>query len=97
MKENGIKYGSDLERAFAREITPEEFEEIPELTEEMLSRAVWKRNGKVMGRPPAAIVKERITIRVSPEVSRYFRATGKGWQTRMDNALREWIDAHPQP
>lgn len=31
----------------------------------------------------------------SPEIVEYFRATGEGWQTRMDEALREWISAHP--
>ena len=45
-----------------------------------------------MGRPKAAITKERITIRLSPDVLDAFRATGAGWQTRMDAALREWIE-----
>ncbi len=36
--------------------------------------------------------KPRITLRVSPDVLAHFRATGKGWQTRMDAALREWIE-----
>ena len=43
------------------------------------------------GRPKAEATKERVTIRLSPEVTAYFRATGKGWQTRMDGALKEWI------
>ena len=30
-------------------------------------------------------------MRYSPEVVAYFKATGKGWQARMDEALREWI------
>lgn len=45
-----------------------------------------------MGRPKASITKERITIRLSPDVLAAFRATGAGWQTRMDAALREWIE-----
>lgn len=47
---------------------------------------------KLRGRPKAAIIKERITIRLSPDVLAAFRATGAGWQTRMDAALREWIE-----
>ncbi len=35
--------------------------------------------------------KERITIRLSPEVVAAFRASGDGWQTRMDAALRGWL------
>ncbi len=35
-----------------------------------------------------------VTVRYSPEVLAYFRATGKGWQTRMDDALKEWLRGH---
>ncbi len=34
------------------------------------------------------------TIRLSPEVSAAFRATGPGWQTRIDNALKDWLKSH---
>lgn len=46
---------------------------------------------KLKGRPKAAVTKERITIRLSPDVVQSFRATGDGWQTRMDAALKEWL------
>jgi len=35
-----------------------------------------------------------LSIRYSPEVVDYFRATGSGWQTRMDEALKEWMKEH---
>ena len=35
--------------------------------------------------------KQSVTVRFSPEVIDYFRATGDGWQTRMDDALREYV------
>ena len=38
--------------------------------------------------------KERITIRLSPEVVQRFRDTGDGWQTRVDSALKEWLKSH---
>jgi uncharacterized protein (DUF4415 family) len=41
-----------------------------------------------------APTKERITIRLSPEVVETFRATGTGWQTRMDAALLDWLKNH---
>lgn len=47
-----------------------------------------------VGRPPAAVTKERITIRLSPEVVGRFRATGDGWQTRIDEALKDWLKTH---
>lgn len=53
--------------------------------------ATVTHQGKVIrkGRgPQKAPTKERITIRLSPEVVEHFRSTGEGWQTRMDDALR---------
>jgi uncharacterized protein (DUF4415 family) len=41
-------------------------------------------------------VKIPVTVRYSPEVIKYFRATGEGWQTKMDNILKNWIKKHPQ-
>ena len=38
-----------------------------------------------------APIKERITIRLSPEVVQGFRDTGDGWQTRVDAALKDWL------
>ncbi|WP_159918068.1 BrnA antitoxin family protein [Pantoea sp. 18069] len=34
------------------------------------------------------------TIRLSPEVSAAFRASGPGWQTRIDEALKDWLRTH---
>ncbi len=72
----------------------------PEWTAEMTQQAVRLEalpaslQGKLRGRPKAAITKERITIRLSPDVLGAFRATGQGWQTRVDAALREWLKTH---
>ncbi len=52
------------------------------------------RKMRPVGRPKAAVRKERVTIRLSPEITAYFRATGKGWQTRVDEALKEYIEIH---
>lgn len=46
------------------------------------------------GRPKADITKERISIRLSPVVLAAFKATGKGWQTRIDAVLKEWLKGH---
>jgi uncharacterized protein (DUF4415 family) len=47
-----------------------------------------------LGRPFAEQTKERITIRLSPDVLAAFRATGAGWQTRVDEALKQWLADH---
>lgn len=58
-----------------------------------LADAEFKQLRRV-GRPPAAVTKERITIRLSREVVEQFRASGDGWQTRVDAALRDWLKTH---
>lgn len=40
--------------------------------------------------------KVALTVRYSPEVIAYFKATGEGWQKRMDEALKNWIKKHPK-
>lgn len=48
---------------------------------------------KRRGRPrlPDGARKEKVTLRLSPEVLEHFRAGGEGWQTRIDQALREHV------
>ncbi|MBV5293992.1 MAG: BrnA antitoxin family protein [Curvibacter lanceolatus] len=46
--------------------------------------------------PQKAPRKISTTIRLSPEVVTAFRAAGDGWQTRIDQALKEWLKMHPQ-
>jgi uncharacterized protein (DUF4415 family) len=41
-----------------------------------------------------APVKKPISIRLSTDVLEGFKATGSGWQSRMDEALREWLAGH---
>jgi uncharacterized protein (DUF4415 family) len=39
-------------------------------------------------------VKKQVAIRFDEDVLNQFRATGKGWQTRMNDALKEWLKEH---
>jgi uncharacterized protein (DUF4415 family) len=41
------------------------------------------------GRPALASPKEAVKLRLDAEVLSHFRATGSGWQTRMNEALRK--------
>jgi uncharacterized protein (DUF4415 family) len=43
------------------------------------------------GRPPKAARKRAINIRLSPEVLEHFRASGPGWQTRVDDVLKSHV------
>lgn len=62
-----------------------DFSEIPELTEEWFARAV---RGKFY-RP----VKEIVSIRLDKDVLAFFRGQGAGYQTRINNTLREAMQA----
>jgi uncharacterized protein (DUF4415 family) len=46
------------------------------------------------GRPPSAAPKEHVNIRLDADIVQSFKRTGAGWQTRLNNALREWLSAH---
>lgn len=43
---------------------------------------------------PAGSDKTQIALRVDNDILSAFRATGTGWQTRMNQALREWLKEH---
>lgn len=47
-----------------------------------------------MGRPVSDNPKKAVSIRLSPDALSSFKATGRGWQTRIDNALRDWLKEH---
>ncbi len=63
------------------------------LTDEEWERLMAKRRAR-MGRPPAAITKKSVTIRLSRDVLEQFQAGGHGWQTRIDAALKDWLKSH---
>jgi|GEM_PF-1208254 len=46
---------------------------------------------KPRGRPKAAVTKTHVNLRLDAEVLEAFKATGPGWQTRINKALREWL------
>jgi uncharacterized protein (DUF4415 family) len=68
----------------------------PEWTEEMFARAqrpeelppeVLAAFPRTRGRPVKARPKIRVAVRLDPDVVEHFRATGPGWQTRINDAL----------
>ncbi len=74
---------SDLKRIDAHRVAPDEYEDLPELTEAMLERGVLKR----AGRPVATDPRRQVTIRLPASVLEHWKETGPGWQTRMAELL----------
>jgi uncharacterized protein (DUF4415 family) len=44
--------------------------------------------------PQKAPTKVQLSLRLSPQVVEAFRASGEGWQTRIDIVLAEWLKTH---
>lgn len=94
---------SDLTRVDASVVTQADYEELPEWTDEMFARAEI-RDGETLvraatgtftrarGRPKIDHPKQQQTLRLSADVLDHFRKGGRGWQGRIDAALKEWIE-----
>lgn len=66
-------------------------DERPATAEELQAGVVACRK---RGRPVSSVTKEQVAIRFDRDVLSAFRAAGPGWQTRMNDALREWLRTH---
>ena len=74
---------SDLARVDAHSIRAHEYKDLPELSEQVLSRAVVNKGG----RPRSANPRKLISIRLPVDVIERWKATGPGWQTRIAERL----------
>ncbi len=61
---------------------------------EILPPALQKTLGMRPRGPQKTPTKVSTTIRLSNDVVQAFRATGDGWQTRVDAALKDWLKTH---
>jgi len=46
------------------------------------------------GRPLGSGTKTQITLRLDVDVVDKFKASGDGWQTRINDALKSWVQNH---
>ena len=77
---------SDLARVDAHAVQPEEYDDLPELTEEMLSRAKVNKGGRPLTPNPRKL----ISLRLPADVIERWKATGPGWQTRLAERLSKF-------
>ncbi len=79
-------------------------DDAPELTDGFFEQGVWQVGEKPVsraeaqqevakrrGRPAGSGGKVSTTIRFDADILDVFKAGGDGWQTRMNDALREWL------
>jgi len=58
---------------------------------EIVGREAAARMLRPRGRPKAGVTKTHVNIRLDADVLNAFKTTGPGWQTRINEALREWL------
>ena len=46
------------------------------------------------GRPLGSGTKAQVTLRLDVDVLEKFKASGDGWQTRINDALKSWVQSH---
>ena len=66
-------------------------DDAPKLTEDWFAGAELRKGDKVIrrGRPPLPNAKKAVSLRLDPDVVEWFRKTGTGWQTRINEELRK--------
>ncbi|WP_298961553.1 BrnA antitoxin family protein [uncultured Methylobacterium sp.] len=75
------------------EITDEEARQLRPFAEALPDlHAAWMRG---RGRPRADVTKVAVKLRLDPDIVESYRAGGPGWQTRMNDVLREGMNSHP--
>lgn len=76
---------SDLSQVDAHVRKAREYDELPELTEQMLKRGKINKGG----RPVLPNPRKSISLRLPADVIARWKATGPGWQTRMAERLQK--------
>lgn len=77
-------------------------DDLPEWTEDQFHRAAIYKKGKLVrpadgtltkpGRPKLKNPKQQVTLRLDKIVLEKFKATGAGWQTRINEELRKALN-----
>jgi uncharacterized protein (DUF4415 family) len=79
---------SENKSGFISKLDPAD--DAPEMTEEWFAQADHYRDGKLIsrGRPLGSGSRELISLRLDKDVLAVFRATGPGWQSRINDTLK---------
>jgi uncharacterized protein (DUF4415 family) len=79
---------TDWERVDALRDEDIDLSDIPEVTPEMFARAVARKGLKPVAR------KQQVTLRLDADVLAWFKAQGRGYQTKINALLRAYVEAH---
>jgi len=79
---------TDFSRLDAMRDEDIDFSEIPEISPEMFAKATVRKGLKPVER------KVQLTLRLDADVLGWFKAHGKGYQTRINSILKAYKEAH---
>lgn len=83
-----VQSGTDWERLRNMKDEEIDFSDIPRLTPEMFANAIVRKGFKPV--PP----KKQLTLRIDQDVIEFFRTQGQGYQTKINQLLRAYMEAH---
>ena len=90
MKKSNIsnKSETDWKRIKAMNDEDIDFSDIPKVTPEMFARGILRKNLKPSTR------KSQLTLRIDQDVIEFFKSQGRGYQTKINQLLRAYMEAH---
>jgi uncharacterized protein (DUF4415 family) len=103
-KENIVSYtAEEIDEMIRRGESQTNWEKFDSITEEELEASIdWEEEGRVdWSSEPLELSdilgpKKQITLRLDPSIVDWFKAQGRGYQTRMNAVLRAYVQAHKQ-
>ncbi|MEP7037096.1 MAG: BrnA antitoxin family protein [Acidobacteriota bacterium] len=90
MKKSNIinKLQTDWERINAMTNEEIDFSDNPKVSPEMFARGILRKNLKPVSR------KSQLTLRIDQDVIEFFKSQGRGYQTKINQLLRAYMEAH---
>ena len=90
MKKSNISNKSETDWKKIKAMIDEEidFSDIPKVTPEMFARGIMRRDLKPVTR------KSQLTLRIDQDVIEFFKSQGRGYQTKINQLLRAYMEAH---
>lgn len=82
------QYGTDIGRLENMKDEDIDFSDIPKTTPEFWARAVVRKGLKPISS------KNQVTLRIDQDVLEFFKGEGRGYQTRINQLLRAYMEAH---
>jgi uncharacterized protein (DUF4415 family) len=86
---------SDLSRVDAHEMATDEYDDLPELTDDIKDKTIPLENGKPVRRDRASVSApmKQVTTHPPADIVKKWKATGPGWQPLRPKCYRSWGDS----